>query len=76
MLFSKKRHILIYSILMSALMVFIMTALITFLNTGFTDGYLTRWAHAFIVAWPVAFSIILIMGRHIQKLSACLCTKD
>lgn len=75
-MFPKKRLPLVNAVLMSSLMVFIMTAVITSVNTGIDNGFIGRWAKAFFVAWPIAFMIILIMGKRVQKFAASLCIKN
>jgi len=61
---------------MSLMMVFIMTAIITYINTGYDADYLSRWVKSFVLAWPFAFSVILVFGQKVQKLSVQLCNKD
>jgi len=53
-----------------------MTFLVTAVNTGFSEGFMNRWGHSYLIAWPIAFTIIMLMGRRVQALSAKLCSID
>lgn len=75
-MFKRRRAPLVQSFLMSLLMVTIMTFLVTAVNTGFTEGFMSRWGHSYLIAWPIAFTIIMLMGRRVQALSVKLCSID
>jgi hypothetical protein len=45
---------LIFSLLMSSIMVLMVTLLVTYLNLGPVPDFLVQWAKAYVVAWPVA----------------------
>ena len=59
---------LIFAALMSLWMSSLMTAFVVWLNLGFTD-YLAHWRHAFLSAWPAAFTVVVLFGPTLQKLS-------
>lgn len=60
---------LVFSFLMSSLMAFLMTAWVTWINLGFTPDFVSKWLHAFLAAWPAAFSIVVLFGPKVQRLS-------
>jgi len=72
---SQQYHRLVSAFIMSVLMVFIMTAIITAVNTGIEGNFLHRWWEAMVVAWPIAFIIILLISKHVQKTAAKICCK-
>ncbi|MBF0219631.1 MAG: DUF2798 domain-containing protein [Gammaproteobacteria bacterium] len=71
----KRKYLpLVNSLLMSLVMVLIMTGVITAVNTGFSTGYLHRWATAALIAWPVAFTVILLVGKRVAALANRICS--
>lgn len=54
---------------------FLMTGVITAVNTGIEDGFIERWWHAVIIAWPIAFLIILMVSKQVQKTANKICSK-
>lgn len=60
---------LVFAAFMSILMSFIMSAWVTWLNLGFGPAYLPNWLKAFLAAWPAAFSIVVIFGPTVQRIS-------
>jgi hypothetical protein len=64
----------VFAALMSLWMSLLMTAFVVWLNLGFDAAYLRHWRHAFLAAWPAAFTIVLLFGPRVQKLSQWLST--
>jgi hypothetical protein len=64
----------VFAALMSLWMSLLMTAFVVWLNLGFDAAYLRHWRHAFLAAWPAAFTIVLLFGPRVQKLSQWLAT--
>ncbi|ANA35917.1 DUF2798 domain-containing protein [Ralstonia mannitolilytica] len=62
--------------LMSGLMSLLMTGWIGWINAGISADFLARWAHAFVLAWPAAFTIVLIAGPAVQRLTQALVTAN
>lgn len=60
---------LLSSFLMSILLSTLMTAWVTWLNLGLVPDFAARWGHAFVNAWPAAFSIVVLLGPSVQRLS-------
>ena len=67
---------LIWSLLMSSVMVFRVTLLVTYLNLGFVPDFLRQWAKAYLIAWPVAagtaFTIMPVCRRLTDRIVARL----
>jgi hypothetical protein len=53
-----------------------MTGWIGWINAGISADFLARWAHAFVLAWPAAFTIVLIAGPAVQRLTQALVTAN
>lgn len=66
---STQRLRFIFAALMSLWMSLLMTAFIVWLNLGLDSAYFQHWGHAFAAAWPAAFTIVLIFGPTVQRLS-------
>lgn len=62
--------------LMSGLMSLLMTGWIGWINAGISADFLARWAHAFVLAWPAAFTIVLVAGPSVQRLTQLLVTAN
>ena len=60
---------LVFAALMSLWMSLLMTAFVVWLNLGLDAAYLRHWGHAFAAAWPAAFTIVLLFGPSVQRLS-------
>ncbi|MCG8275471.1 DUF2798 domain-containing protein [Stenotrophomonas sp. NLF4-10] len=66
---SNQRLRFVFAALMSLWMSLLMTAFVVWLNLGFDAAYLRHWRHAFLAAWPAAFTIVLLFGPTVQRLS-------
>ncbi|WP_312834159.1 DUF2798 domain-containing protein [Comamonas sp.] len=60
---------LLSSVLMSLLLSGLMTAWVTWLNLGFVGDFIGRWLHAYLMSWPAAFTIVVLLGPTVQRLS-------
>ena len=66
----------VFAATMSFTMAGIVSGVVTAINTGINEGFFLRWGEAFVIAWPVAFSVLLLMKAHIQKLATWLTSKS
>ena len=62
----KKVH-LIFSLIMSAFMIFIMSFVVTYMNIGWTDQTVEKWLTSFVYAWVVGFPLLYIFGPIFKK---------
>lgn len=66
-----KRHFhLVFSVLMSAVMVTLMTCVVTLANVGLAADFLARWLRAILIAYPIALPIIYFLAPQVRKLTA------
>ncbi len=66
----KQRFHLVYSVLMSAVMVTLMTCVVTLANVGLAADFWARWLHAILIAYPIALPIIYFLAPQVRKLTA------
>ena len=62
----KKVH-LIFSIVMSAFMIFIMSFVVTYMNIGWVDQIIEKWLSSFVMAWIVGFPLLYVFGPIFKK---------
>ena len=62
----KKVH-LIFSIVMSAFMIFIMSFVVTYMNIGWGDQTIEKWLTSFVYAWIVGFPLLFIFAPIFKK---------
>ncbi len=62
----KKVH-LIFSVIMSAFMIFIMSFVVTYMNIGWTEQTVDKWLTSFVYAWVVGFPLLYIFGPIFKK---------
>lgn len=66
-----KQHFhLVFSVLMSAVMVTLMTSVVTLANVGLAADFLSRWLHAALIAYPIALPIVYFFAPQVRKLTA------
>ena len=62
----KKVH-LIFSIVMSAFMIFIMSFVVTYMNIGWTEQTVDKWLTSFVYAWAVGFPLLFVFAPIFKK---------
>jgi hypothetical protein len=62
----KKIH-LVFTLVMSAFMIFFMSLVVTIVNIGFNDQLLISWAKGFAVAWVVGAPLMFIFAPIFRK---------
>jgi len=60
----KKVH-LIFSVVMSAFMIFIMSFVVTYMNIGWTEQTVDKWLTSF--AWAVGFPLLFVFAPIFKK---------
>lgn len=63
---------LVFSIIMSGIMVTAMTFVITWANVGLNPNFLLQWLHAAGVAFPVAMPLVYLVAPIARKWTAKL----
>jgi hypothetical protein len=46
----------VYTVVMTALIVFVVSGAVTFFNNGWRNDFVIRWWSAFAIGWPIAAS--------------------
>ncbi len=67
----KKIH-LIFSIVMSAFMIFIMSFVVTYMNIGWTDQTVDKWLTSFVYAWVVGFPLLYVFAPILKNIMKSL----
>ena len=62
----KKVH-LIFSVVMSAFMIFIMSFVVTYMNIGWTEQTVDKWLTSFVYAWVVGFPLLFVFAPIFKK---------
>ncbi|MBT4315682.1 MAG: DUF2798 domain-containing protein [Candidatus Thioglobus sp.] len=62
----KKVH-LIFSVVMSAFMIFIMSFVVTYMNIGWTEQTVDKWLTSFVYAWAVVFPLLFVFAPIFKK---------
>jgi len=62
----KKVH-LIFSVVMSAFMIFIMSFVVTYMNIGWTEQTVDKWLTSFVYAWVLVFRCCLFLRLSLKK---------
>ena len=57
----------IFSVIISALIVFVVSAVVTFTNIGLRADFVPRWLKAFITGWPVAAVLAFFAEPHVRR---------
>lgn len=63
---------LVFSILLSVIMVTIISGSVLVINQGLRPGLASRWLSSFATAWPIAFVSLLIVAPRVRKIVAYL----
>lgn len=67
---------LVNTAIMATLLSGIMTMFITFINLGWSDTFFSNFFNAWKIALPAAFTIVLIIGQPVQKLTHKILAKS
>ena len=61
---------LLFSALLSAIMVCIVSAFVLLVSQGMTDQFLRQWARSCATTWPVAFPTVAVVAPLVRRLVA------
>lgn len=59
---------ILFSALLSAIMVCIVSAFVLVTSQGIHPGFLTQWAQSCITTWPVAFPTVAIVAPWVRRI--------
>ncbi|MDO9518978.1 MAG: DUF2798 domain-containing protein [Pseudohongiella sp.] len=59
---------LLFSALLSAIMVCIVSAFVLATSQGFHAGFVTQWINSCITTWPVAFPTVAVVAPWVRRL--------
>lgn len=59
---------LLFSALLSAIMVCIVSAFVLATSQGFNSGFTAQWLKSCITTWPVAFPTVAIVAPWVRKI--------
>lgn len=63
---------LLFSALLSAIMVSIVSAFVLTISQGLHAGFLAQWARSCATTWPVAFVAVAIVAPRVRRVVARL----
>ena len=58
----------LFSGILSLVMVAIVSATVVAINQGISSDFGIRWLNSFITAWPVAFPTLLVLAPRVRRL--------
>lgn len=61
---------LLFSALLSAIMVCIVSGFVLVTTQGFHDGLLAEWLRSCVTTWPVAFPTVAVVAPWVRRLVA------
>ncbi len=61
---------LLFSALLSAIMVLIVTAFVHATSRGIHDGFAAAWLRGSLTTWPVAFPTVAILAPFVRRVVA------
>ncbi len=59
---------ILFSALLSAIMVCIVSAFVILTTQGFSSGFPAQWLKSCITTWPIAFPTVAIVAPWVRKL--------
>jgi hypothetical protein len=63
---------IVFSALLSAIMVFIVSAFVIATTQGIHTGFVGQWLQSCATTWPVAFPTVTIVAPWVRKMTAKL----
>lgn len=61
---------ILFSALLSAIMVCIVSAFVLIVSQGFGPGFFRQWIKSCMMTWPVAFPTVAIVAPWVRKIVA------
>lgn len=61
---------LLFSFLLSAIMVCIVSGFVLLTAQGLHEGFLMQWLKSILTTWPVAFPTVLVVAPWVRKIVA------
>lgn len=61
---------LLFSAMLSAIMVGIVSAFVLSLSQGIHTGFATQWARSCLTTWPVAFPTVAVVAPWVRRVVA------
>lgn len=61
---------LLFSALLSAIMVCVVSAFVLFSAQGLHPGFMSQWLKSIVTTWPVAFPTVAIVAPLVRRLVA------
>ncbi len=58
----------LYSGMLSLVMVALVSATVVAINQGISPDFGLRWLNSFVTAWPVAFPTLLLVAPRVRRL--------
>ena len=65
----------LFSGLLSAIMVSVISGIMLLLNYGLTTGFCTLWGKSFLTTWPIAFPTVLVVAPLVRRVVGWLTTR-
>lgn len=59
---------LLFSALLSAIMVSIVSAFVLILSQGFHAGFAAQWGRSCLTTWPVAFPTVAVVAPWVRRI--------
>lgn len=63
---------ILFSALLSAIMVCIVSAFVLAISQGFNSDYLGQWLRSCLTTWPVAFPTVAVVAPWVRRIVAQL----
>lgn len=67
---------ILFSALLSAIMVCIVSAFVLLASQGVTDSFLTQWVKSCLTIWPIAFPTVAVVAPLVRKLVGRMTSPD
>lgn len=67
---------ILFSALLSAIMVCIVSAFVLIISQGFHAGFVEQWIKSCITTWPIAFPTVALVAPLVRKVVGQLTTQS
>jgi hypothetical protein len=67
---------IVFSALLSAIMVCIVSAFVLALSQGFHSGFPAQWLKSCLTTWPVAFPTVAVVAPWVRRIVARVSTQS
>ncbi len=65
---------ILFSALLSAIMVCIVSAFVLIISQGFHAGLVSQWIQSCLMTWPIAFPTVMVVAPWVRRIVARITT--